>query len=64
MSSHKFEGSGSLYLSTLRLVFINEKRGAMDAFDLPLATMYDDKFNQPSEPSPRRHPAARRTLGA
>ena len=36
-----------LYLSTLRIVFVSNGGGGMEAFDLPLATMRNEKFNQP-----------------
>uniref|UniRef100_A0A7S4BCM4 GRAM domain-containing protein n=2 Tax=Chrysotila carterae TaxID=13221 RepID=A0A7S4BCM4_CHRCT len=45
--SLKFEGKGQLYLSTLRMIFVSDGRGSMNAFDLPLATMRDEAFNQP-----------------
>lgn len=40
----KAEGSGNLFLSTLRMVFVADKG---HHFDMPLATMHDEKFNQP-----------------
>jgi len=43
----KFEGSGDLYLSTLRLVFVNKGNGSLDGFDLPIATLIEESFNQP-----------------
>jgi len=45
--SLKFEGRGNIYLSTLRIVFVNEKRSSFQGFDLPLATMQRESFNQP-----------------
>lgn len=46
--SLKFEGKGQLYLSTLRIVFVNERRNSCFlGFDLPLATMQRENFNQP-----------------
>ena len=41
----KVDGSGTLYLSTLRMVFVGDRAGC--AFDMPLATLYGEKFNQP-----------------
>jgi len=40
----KVEGNGVLYLSTLRMVFVGDRD---QSFDMPLATMTDEKFNQP-----------------
>lgn len=47
--STKFDSNGQLYLSTLRMVFVAEGRpgASFSAFDLPLATTSDEKFNQP-----------------
>jgi len=45
--SQKFDGSGDLYLSTLRLVFVNKGNGALDGFDIPMATLVEESFNQP-----------------
>jgi len=46
--SSKFERDGQLYLSTLRVVFIADRpNDHCSAFDIPLATLYDEKFNQP-----------------
>ena len=42
----KVEGSGSIYLSTLRMVFVSD-RASGSSFDIPLATLYTEKFNQP-----------------
>lgn len=38
-----------MYLSTLRMVVVadDERSARFTGFDLPLATMYDEKFNQP-----------------
>ena len=36
-----------MYLTTVRLVLINMKGGKWDSFDIPLAYMYKEKFNQP-----------------
>ena len=41
----KVEGSGTIYLSTLRMVFVSDR--ASSSFDVPLATLYSEKFNQP-----------------
>ena len=41
----KVDGSGTLYLSTLRMVFVGDRAGC--AFDMPLATLGEEKFNQP-----------------
>ena len=47
-TSQKFEARGSLWLSTLRVVFVADRpQGGFSAFDLPLATMRSEKFNQP-----------------
>ena len=47
-SSQKFETRGSLWLSTLRVVFVADRpQGGFSAFDLPLATMRSESFNQP-----------------
>jgi len=43
----KFDGRGDLYLSTLRLVFVSKGNGGMQGFDLPLATLVNESFNQP-----------------
>jgi hypothetical protein len=44
----KFKGDGVLYLTTARLVFVNKKHNAvMLAFDVPLALMSGEKFQQP-----------------
>lgn len=45
--SQKFDGSGDLYLSTLRLVFVNKGSAGIDGFDLPIATLVNESFNQP-----------------
>jgi len=44
--SLKFDGRGDLYLSTLRVVFVSGGSG-VEAFDLPLATLQNERFNQP-----------------
>lgn len=47
------KGSGSLILTTIRMVFVNNKKVPLgdnmyfEAFDLPLTTLSDEKFNQP-----------------
>lgn len=38
---------GELHVSTIRMVFINHNGGDMQAFDLPMANITDEKFNQP-----------------
>lgn len=44
----KFEGKGFMQLSTLRIVFVASRRGgSLQAFDIPLATMRRESFNQP-----------------
>jgi len=45
--SHKFEGKGDLYLSTLRLVFVGKPNGRLSGFDIPIATLVNESFNQP-----------------
>ena len=46
--SQKFEARGSLWLSTLRVVFVADRpQGGFGALDLPLATMRSESFNQP-----------------
>jgi len=46
--SNKVDAYGTLYISTLRMVFVNDKTGAEHkAFDMPLATLYKESFNQP-----------------
>jgi len=45
--SLKFHGKGTMYLSTLRVVFVAHRKGNIAAFDLPLATMTNESFNQP-----------------
>jgi hypothetical protein len=47
------KGAGSLILTTIRMVFVNSKKVPLgenmffEAFDLPLTTLRDEKFNQP-----------------
>ena len=45
----KFSGKGKLILTTCRLVLINENKnkGGCNAFDLPYANTYKEKFQQP-----------------
>jgi len=43
----KFDGKGDLYLSTLRLVFVSRGSGSLQGFDMPLATLQNESFNQP-----------------
>ena len=38
---------GELHVSTIRMVFINNSGGDMQAFDLPMANISNEKFNQP-----------------
>ena len=45
--SDKFSASGTLYLSTLRLVVVCKPGSSFAGFDLPLATMEKERFNQP-----------------
>lgn len=45
--STKFDARGDLYLSTLRVVFVGSPRSSISGFDMPLATMQNEKFNQP-----------------
>ena len=47
--STKLEASGTLYLSTLRMVVVSDdaRRAGFHGFDMPLATLYDESFNQP-----------------
>lgn len=48
MRSTKWESYGTLYLSTLRLVVVcDTNRSNFQGFDLPLATLSQEKFNQP-----------------
>ena len=41
----KTDGYGVLYLSTLRMVFVSDRADV--AFDIPLATLEKESFNQP-----------------
>ncbi|OMJ86965.1 hypothetical protein SteCoe_11438 [Stentor coeruleus] len=43
----KYKGKGRLYLTTIRLVFVNEKRSNISSFDIPIDLMSHEKFNQP-----------------
>jgi len=43
--STKVEDSGVIHLSTLRMVFVSDS--GSKHFDIPLATLEDEKFNQP-----------------
>lgn len=48
--STKLESYGTLYLSTLRMVIvcdISNSRTNFQGFDMPLATLSEEKFNQP-----------------
>ena len=48
-SNQKFKGKGELHLSTIRMVFIATQGGTdgMEAFDIPMANVSGEKFNQP-----------------
>ena len=44
----KFKGKGELHVSTIRMVFIKDSASAdFSAFDLPMANISNEKFNQP-----------------
>ena len=43
----KFDASGDLYLSTLRLVFVSKSGTGLQGFDIPMATISEESFNQP-----------------
>ena len=44
----KYKGKGHLILTTCRIILVNtKKKGICKAFDLPLAHIYSEKFNQP-----------------
>ena len=44
----KFSGKGNIFVTTLRLVFVNEGLdGEFSSFDIPLSTTDREKFNQP-----------------
>lgn len=43
----KYKGKGNLYLTTIRLVFINDKPNSMMSFDIPIDLVTHEKFNQP-----------------
>ena len=45
VSGCKIDAHGTLFLSTLRMVFVSEKPGS--SFDIPLATLKNESFNQP-----------------
>jgi hypothetical protein len=38
---------GELHVSTIRMVFVSNSGGDMQAFDLPMANITNEKFNQP-----------------
>ena len=41
----KKKGKGHMVLTTARMVLINDKRGSgFDAFDIPLAFLFNEKF--------------------
>ena len=44
-----FSGKGRMILTTCRIVLVNEmqEEGKFQAFDLPFATTYDEKFKKP-----------------
>ena len=46
-NKQKYKGKGKLYLTTLRLVFVNKNNEAMISFDVPIDLMSNEKFNQP-----------------
>ncbi len=49
-TNRKFNATGTLYLSNLRIFFVADgstSRANCDSFDLPLATMIQPAFNQP-----------------
>ena len=44
----KFKGKGELHVSTIRMVFIKDSASAdFSAFDMPMANISNEKFNQP-----------------
>lgn len=43
----KLSASGTLYLSTLRMVVVCNQGSSFNGFDMPLATMQNERFNQP-----------------
>ena len=43
----KYKGKGKLFLTTVRMVFVNEKNNDMISFDVPIDLMTNEKFNQP-----------------
>lgn len=44
---YKFDAKGDLYLSTLRLVFVSKGNRDFQGFDIPIATLAEESFNQP-----------------
>ena len=46
-SDARVDLQGELHVSTIRMVFINHSGGDMQAFDLPMANITNEKFNQP-----------------
>lgn len=47
LTKEKYSGRGNLFLTTARLVFVNKGSGPMQSFDIPLALMSGEKFQQP-----------------
>jgi hypothetical protein len=47
VSREKYSGRGNLFMTTARLVFVNKSSGPMQSFDVPLALMSGEKFQQP-----------------
>mmetsp|Transcript_18950 Transcript_18950/g.34298 ORF Transcript_18950/g.34298 Transcript_18950/m.34298 type:complete len:263 (+) Transcript_18950:4284-5072(+) len=47
LSREKYSGRGNLFMTTARLVFVNKSSGPMQSFDVPLALMSGEKFQQP-----------------
>lgn len=44
----KLKGKGEVFVTSARLVFVSSSgSGGMGAFDIPLANLRDEKFNQP-----------------
>ncbi len=46
-NGQKYKGKGKLYLTTARMVFVNQGSGEMRSFDVPFALMKGAKFEQP-----------------
>ena len=47
LSDARVNLQGELHVSTIRMVFVNNSGGDMQAFDLPMANITNEKFNQP-----------------